>query len=276
LSGFVTQRKIPARLDVLLAPKARKAVVLRRGPAKFVCTVGWDLSNDSFQVGQWVKGRIHGYCCDLSPGGGYFVYYVVGASRGEYETWTSISLAPYLKAVGRYAVSSGLPGGGFFLAENRCWFQNAWRVHQECADVTEESNEPEDEFNHDWRKIYFRRLHRDGWTVEKKINQGERLDAFTWIKTIGKQWVLKNCIEPSGLGGLGHGEFIVEYQVVNFATGDVQKCRDWEWADVDGSRLLWAEGGKIFSADIEAQGLGPAKMLHDFNDMTFQEIEAPY
>lgn len=32
----------------------------------------------------------------------------------------------------------------------------------------------------------------------------------------------------------------------------------------------------IFAAEIEAQGLGPAKMLYDFNDMTFQEIEAPY
>jgi hypothetical protein len=34
--------------------------------------------------------------------------------------------------------------------------------------------------------------------------------------------------------------------------------------------------GKIFAADIEAYGLSPAKVLHDFNDMTFQAIEAPY
>jgi hypothetical protein len=66
----VAPRKIPARLDVFLAPKARKAVVLRRGPAKLVCMAGWDLSNDTFELGQWVKGRIHGYCCDLSLEGG--------------------------------------------------------------------------------------------------------------------------------------------------------------------------------------------------------------
>ena len=187
----MTQRKIPARLDVLLAPKARKAVVLRRGPAKFVCTVGWDFSNDTFKLGQWVKGRIHGYCCDLSPGGRYLIYYVVGASRGEYETWTTISLAPYLKAIGRWAVSAGLPGGGLFLAEDRCWLHNAWHAHQECEEITQEPNEPEDAYNRDWRKIYFRRLLRDGWTVEKKINQGTHLDTFTWIKAIGENWVLK-------------------------------------------------------------------------------------
>jgi hypothetical protein len=50
----------------------------------------------------------------------------------------------------------------------------------------------------------------------------------------------------------------------------------WEWADVDDDRLLWAEAGKIFAAKIEAQDLGPGEMLYDFNDMTFQEIEAPY
>jgi hypothetical protein len=119
-------------------------------------------------------------------------------------------------------------------------------------------------------------LLRDGWTVEKKINQGTHLDTFTWIKAIDENWVLKNRIEASAIGGLGHGMFSGNYQVVNFATGDVQFCPDWEWADVDGQRLLWAEGGKIFAVDIEAGGLGPAKMLYDFNDMTFQEIEAPY
>jgi hypothetical protein len=64
--------------------------------------------------------------------------------------------------------------------------------------------------------------------------------------------------------------------LVDLASGNVQLCRDWEWADVDGDRLLWAEGGKLWSANIEGHGLGAAKMLHDFNAMTFQEIEAPY
>ena len=65
---------------------------------------------------------------------------------------------------------------------------------------------------------------------------------------------------------------------MSYATLDLAKRSfvGWEWADIDGGRLLWAEGGKIFSADVASQGLGPATMLHDFNDMTFQEIEAPY
>jgi len=68
---------------------------------------------------------------------------------------------------------------------------NAWHTHQECEEITQEPNEPEDAYDRDWRKIYFHRLLRDGWTVEKKINQGTHLDTFTWIKAIGENWVLK-------------------------------------------------------------------------------------
>jgi hypothetical protein len=49
---------VPARLHVLVALESRSAVVLRRGPSNHVCTVGWNLDDDSFQLGQWLKGRI--------------------------------------------------------------------------------------------------------------------------------------------------------------------------------------------------------------------------
>ena len=38
----------PARLHVLMASKMPRAIVLRRGPSKHVCTVGWNLEDDSF------------------------------------------------------------------------------------------------------------------------------------------------------------------------------------------------------------------------------------
>jgi hypothetical protein len=273
----VASRKIPARLDVFLAPKMRKAIVLRRGPAKQVCTVGWDLSNDTFQLGQWFKGRIHAHCCDLSPDGKYFLYYVLKAkSIPDDWHWTTLSRSPYLKAIGRWKVEGGFHGGGLFVSEDTYWLNNTYGVYSECAELSQELTEPEDEFSRDWRRIYFRRLVRDGWRVEKKINRGTHLDTFTFVKPIDEHKCLKNTIDEAGIGGLGRGMCSSEYQLVNFATGEVELFKDWEWADVDGARLLWAEGGKIFSADVEAQELGPARMLYDFNDMTFQAIEAPY
>jgi hypothetical protein len=271
----VTQRKIPARLDVLLAPKARKAIVLRRGPAKFVCSIGWDLSNDTFEIGQWTKGRIHSFCCDLSPDGRLLLYYLMKPEAYPYH-WTVVSQAPYLKPIGRWNVHAGIFGGGIFLSDEKCWLNNSWGVDEACNEITEEHTQPEDAFQFDWRCVYFSRLVRDGWTVEKRINQGTRLDTLTFAKPVDGQRVLKNTRDGSGVAGLGRGLFSGDYQIVDFGTGEVQFCRDWEWADVDGQRLLWAEGGKIFAANIEAGGLGPEMMLYDFNDMTFQEIEAPY
>jgi len=43
------------RLYVLIARRADVAVIFRRGPAKQVLLVRWDLSNDTFEAGQWFK-----------------------------------------------------------------------------------------------------------------------------------------------------------------------------------------------------------------------------
>jgi hypothetical protein len=87
---------------------------------------------------------------------------------------------------------------------------------------------------------------------------------------------LRNIFDAPERLGLQRGSCPSEYELVDYDTGAAQFCQDWEWADVDDHRLLWAEGGKIFAAEIESHKLGPAKMLYDFNGMTFQEIEAPY
>lgn len=55
------------RIDVLFAAETRRAVILRRGPKIHYQFIAWDLSNETFTCGQWMKGlvRLH----DLSPDG---------------------------------------------------------------------------------------------------------------------------------------------------------------------------------------------------------------
>jgi hypothetical protein len=52
-----------------LAREAPFALVFRRGPSKSALLIGWNTSNDTFQPGQWFKGRIYERRCDLSPTG---------------------------------------------------------------------------------------------------------------------------------------------------------------------------------------------------------------
>ena len=72
---------VPARLHVILAREAPKAVVFRRGPSNRVCTIGWDLETDTFTMGQWLKGRIYEYRSDLSPNGELMIYFATDFRR---------------------------------------------------------------------------------------------------------------------------------------------------------------------------------------------------
>lgn len=74
---------VPARLHVILAREAPKAVVFRRGPTGQVCTLGWDLTSDAFTMGQWLKGRIYEYRSDLSPDGEHLIYFATDFRRPD-------------------------------------------------------------------------------------------------------------------------------------------------------------------------------------------------
>src|SRR6202789_3757800 len=96
-ASVVVGKKVPTRLHVLLARDARVGLVIRRGPAKSVCTVLWNRKRDTFKLGQWMRGRIYERRCDLSPDGKHFIYFAMNG-RWESETrgaWTAISRVPF-------------------------------------------------------------------------------------------------------------------------------------------------------------------------------------
>lgn len=68
----------PARLHVLLARDAPLGLILRRGPSRQVCTIGWNRTDDTFLLGQWIKGQIYQHRSDLSPDGRHFLYLAIG------------------------------------------------------------------------------------------------------------------------------------------------------------------------------------------------------
>jgi hypothetical protein len=89
---------VPCRLSVLFAHSAPVAVVLRRGPTKWVQLVKWRTDGDEFEAGQWFKGRIYDRRSDLSPDGSLLIYFaskITGRTLADSEytyAWTAISL----------------------------------------------------------------------------------------------------------------------------------------------------------------------------------------
>jgi hypothetical protein len=72
------------RLSVLFACHAPLAVVLRRGPKRHFRLILWDLTNDTFELGQWMKGQVA--LCDLAPDGQKVLYWAAQYHRPSTPT----------------------------------------------------------------------------------------------------------------------------------------------------------------------------------------------
>jgi hypothetical protein len=273
---------VPARLHVLMAREARTAVILRRGPSNLVCTIGWNLENDSFDIGQWLKGRIDERRSDLSPDGRHMIYF---AKRKGHPTkaWTAISRAPFLKAIALWFKGDSWNGGGLFTSNNSYWFNE-----------NPEHDLHQFEFDHSLLQMdpyfpgvrqhgpYDARIQRDGW----KLRGYERAEGLHTIgifeKPINERWALRKLVHgkvverPRNKDHRDRGVTFDEHLLLDMRRGTIFDFPEWEWAEFDGSRILWAEAGKLFAASIAEAGLVSIRELRNFNDMTFEAIEAPY
>jgi hypothetical protein len=110
----------PCRLFVIPAREAPLAIILRRGPSRWYHLIRWQTQRDTFEHGAWLRGRIYEEKCDLSPDGSLFVYFCHGgAYRPDYtDSWTAVSRAPWLYALGLWPSGTTYGGGGRFL-DNR-------------------------------------------------------------------------------------------------------------------------------------------------------------
>ncbi len=109
---------IPAcRLYFLLAREARTGVVFRRGPSRQVLLLKWNLVDDTFQSGQWFKGRIYERRCDISPDGEKLIYFAA-TYKEPLRSWTALSKPPWLTAIALWPKGDGWNGGGYFMDNN--------------------------------------------------------------------------------------------------------------------------------------------------------------
>jgi hypothetical protein len=119
----------PCHLFVIPACSSPFAIILRRGPSKWYHIVRWRTDNDTFEMGAWFKGRIYEEKCDLSPDGRLLVYFCHGgAYRPEYtDSWTAVSRAPWLYALGLWPQGTTYGGGGRFIDNRSLILSGVWK-----------------------------------------------------------------------------------------------------------------------------------------------------
>jgi len=218
-------------------------VGFRRGPTKLVRAVMWDRASDTFQPGSWFKGRIFPDRSDLSPDGRHMIYFAMGgvawAIPATGGTWTAISTLPSLKATALWGQGDTWSGGGMFTSNRSFWLD---------ADDNTSLIRDDSGFRREPYRPRQSRMERDGWV---RIKNGTKDPVFE--KTIREGWILRRIGWDPRYELEQPGECKLELP-------------DWEWAEWDRKRLVWAEGGCLRAARLGTHKLGSVRTLYDFNE----------
>lgn len=274
-------RTIAPRLHVLFARKASTAIIIRRGPSRHTAVIGWDRKTDDFKIGQWFYGRIYERRCDLSPDGNHLLYFAMNGLWGSSVkgSWSAISKAPYLRALTIYAKGDCWHGGGLFLSSHEYWLNDGGghELQRDEAHLSRSATYPwHESYGGECPGVYFIRLQHDGWTMThtESGDQGRQITFFE--KRINDHWKLRKLAHAGIHNPVGRGVYYDTHELVNSRTEEAIPCESWEWAEVDGGRLVWAANGQLHAGHIGANMLSAERVLHDFNPMQFEKIKAPY
>ncbi len=273
--------KFPARLHVLVARDSKRAVVIRRGPSKSTCILAWDRKKNTFEVSQWLKGRIYERRSDISPSGKHWIYF---AMNGKWDSeakgsWTAISRTPWLKSVSLYAKGDCWHGGGLFLDEKEFWL-NDGRGHEQLMDSSEikrnESYKPSKQYGGECLHVYYNRLQRDGWVLKSMNEKGKWHSETVFEKSLPKKWVLVKICHQQVFQPKGKGCYWDEHELRN-EDNETFSRSNWEWADLVDDSIVYADTGCLYKITImSSMKLSEPILLHDFNEYKFENIQAPY
>lgn len=274
-------KKVFPRLWALLASESNVGVIFRRGPSRQVRLIKWDTQNDTFELGQWLKGRIYERRCDLSPDGKFLVYF---ASKPETPlgTWTAISKPPYLTALALWEKGDCWNGGGWFVGHRLL------RLNHLSGDRMRDDSKASPiqivgyaEAGGEDDSVWDITRARDGWikTQEGKetyLVHGWRCNPpETWKKFGGpkSKFILEMAI--IGIGGQNIPWYQIKYRVL-LGPKTVLDLGKLDWADWDRrGDLVFAQNGCIYRQHRERLEPGAAVKIADLNEMKFESIVAP-
>jgi hypothetical protein len=278
-------------LYVLLAREASKGVVFRRGPSKQVCLISWNLKDDKFERGQWLKGRVYERRCDLSPDGRLLVYFAADFRR-TIGSWTAVSRPPFFTALALWPKGNCWGGGGQFFSNWQLMVNHRgdemslaanfsipkWLSVSQCG---EWSGRGEDD------PIWSSRLQRDGWKLvaqaqRTKDDYGAKVGIeydppITWEKA-HPLWPDRYSLRMSILGIKERdGDwYIVEHSLIG-EKGELSKIGRSEWAEWSSEGdLLFAQSGCLYRLRPSRRRFGPieeSEQLADFNDLAFESVK---
>ena len=271
----------PARLHAILAREAPVGLVLRRGPANALCSLLWDRRSDRFELGQWVRARIYERRADISPDGRHWIYFARN-SRWSSETrgsYTAVARVPWMKAIVLLGKGDCWQGGGLFTSDSRYWV-NGGCCHFPIRDSSEveldQKFSPTQSYGGECPGVYYLRLQREGWLLRDRLSAGVSGEFTVFEKFAPSHWILRKYAHSEVGPPPGRGCHWDEHELEHRESHRRIQLPKWEWADVDGETVVWAENGCLHRASLGGEGLAEVRVLFDFNGMKFEACPAPY
>ncbi len=274
--------KFPARLHVLVARESDMAIVIRRGPAKHTCTMLWDMRKNKISVGQWFKGQFYERRADISPDGKHWIYFAAkSGTKRDFDAWTVVARSPWLKAIAFYPQNGTWCGGGLFNTNGQYWHNGLSSTVQRYGSYADKLDDngagPETNFGYECLTVYFNRLMRDGWDMGsvENMNKAHRVVKFSMALSHGWK-LIKLANASSSQSPQGEGCYWDEHVLVN-NRGEAFERSNWRWAQWVDNAIIFTEKGCLCKVKIaDSLHLGEPEILHDLNDMQYEEITAPY
>jgi len=313
-SGSKASRPVPCRLHFLLAREAPVGVLFRRGPSRWVRLIRWNVADDTFDLGQWFKGRIYEKRSDLSPDGTKVIYFAQKINRrtltdpGFTYAWTAISRPPFLTALGLWPKGDCWNGGGLFETNARVLLNH--------ADASPHESHPAKGLDvisavvalGEDNSVLDRRLSRDGWRLVQPwqgrfiespyaLAHQEMMERGLSVEEMMKESFRRNLHELSTDSGhitdapeirekarpIGGDTLVMTLHLDKFARRYKFRLRETrlpalngaEWADWDQrGRLAFARDGKLVVAE-KAGERWTVRGLADFNAQKPEAMVAP-
>jgi len=289
--------KNSASLYCIMARNTQEAVIFRRGPSKQVLLIKWSLKSDTFEIGQWFKGRIYERRCDLSPDGSKLVYFAAKHKKPLYS-WTAISKVPYFTALMLWPKGDCWGGGGHFESEYTLQLN-----HSTCgeSELLKGFKIPKNfktlPFGHSSGRgeddpIWAARLKRDGWKYIEGESYKEDRKSGIWItynppiryrkrSTSDKNNPYVLDMKIMGLKETGGSWYVIEHEVLNIRTQQTLNLGRTDWADWDqNGDLLYSAKGKLFRIKPQKKSeflydMSKSIEIADFSGLKFEEKAAP-
>ena len=262
------------RLFVYPARTAPIAAVLRRGPTDWARLSLWRTDTDTFEHGQWIKGRVYERRSDISADGSLFAAFVrQGGRRSPADTWIALSRPPYFTALAVWFIGGTYHTGAFFPDERSLWLGFMEETppdigaKPEGLRISRSRDIPYIDGTGEWteRTVHFNRLLRDGWQLLDREPHASRWERR---QPVGSAMLtMVHVLDDFRRFG---GPYQVTYTVT--VDGREHSIGEATWADWDHrGRLVVARDGRLWVWNAAA-GLS---MIEDFNGQAPDPQPAP-